>query len=187
MVQPRTTTRVIARDVIKVLGVAGAISMVVVAPNSTVLIDKYMKSMDKRNARRTLSYLKYRRLIDVKKVGNEYHYRLSDKGLIRYKQIALDELSIPSPRRWDGKWRLVMFDIPVKFDRRRRILIDKLNQMDFYMLQQSAWIHPFDGELQIGILLKNLELERYVSFLVVERSNFTDHAIAHFKQKRLLM
>ncbi len=175
------------RDVIKALGLASAISMVLVAPNAAVLIEKYIKHVNKKNARKTLTYLKYRQLITVKEINGEYHYRLTKKGMAKYQKISMDELFIPTPKRWDGKWRMVLFDIPTRYNSRRSILIDKLRQMDFYLLQHSAWIHPFDGEMQVGVLIKNLELEKQVSYLVVEGGNFVDHVSAHFKAKRLLL
>ena len=187
MVQSRTVGRVVARDVIKVLGFAGAVSVALVAPNTAGLIDIYMKKIDRKNARRTLSYLKYRKLIEVKMKNDEHHYRLTARGRGRYQKIILDELRIKAPKRWDKKWRLVMFDIPANRNSQRSALITHLRRMDFCLLQNSAWLHPFDCEKEIGVLLQNLKLERYVSLLVIESGNFTDHATIHFKEARLLM
>jgi DNA-binding transcriptional regulator PaaX len=175
------------RGVIKTLAIAGGISMVMAAPNSTILIDRYMKKMDKKNAGRTLSYLKYKKLVEVKEKNGQYEYRLTSRGYDRYKKIMLDELNVKTPKKWDKKWRLVMFDIPAAQNKQRKALIEKLRMMDFYLLQHSAWLHPFDCEKEIGVLLQHLKLEKYVSLLVVETGNFTDHAITHFKKLKLLL
>lgn len=159
----------------------------VIAPNSALLIDKYFKKHDKLSAQKTIRYLKYRKLIEVKQVGDAYHYKLTRKGRDKYQNILLEELSIKTPRNWDGKWRLVMFDLPTGMKKQRDELLRKLKELDFYMLQKSAWIHPFDCEKQIGILLNILQLESYVSYLVVEEGNFVGHAALHFKKSGLLM
>jgi DNA-binding transcriptional regulator PaaX len=80
-----------------------------------------------------------------------------------------------------------MFDIPLDHRQHRAELLHRLKLLNFYKLQQSVWVHPFDCEKQIGVLLKALNVEKYVSYLVVEEGNFTDHAESHFKQQKLLM
>lgn len=187
MAQSRTVTRVVTRDVVKALGLASALGAVIVAPNSGQMIDMVMKKIDKRNAQKTLSYLKYRKLIEVKESRGELTYRLTKKGWHKFEKIRIDELAIPIPKRWDNRWRLVMFDIPLSHQKQRQYLLHKLRLLDFYMLQRSAWIHPFDCEREVGVLLKYLCLEHYVSFIVVDSGNFTDHATTHFKKSKLLM
>jgi phenylacetic acid degradation operon negative regulatory protein len=45
-------------------------------------------------------------------------------------------------RSWDGLWRLVLFDIPVKENTRRKRLCRYLRQHGFGYLQDSLWISP---------------------------------------------
>jgi CRISPR-associated endonuclease Cas2 len=187
MTQSRTTGRVVARDVVRAFGFAGAVSAVLVAPNAATLVDLYMKKIDKKNARRTLSYLKYKKLIEVREKNGEYYYRLTSRGRDRYQKITFEELSIQTPKHWDKKWRLVMFDIPAAENSKRRALTQKLRDMGFYMLQHSAWLHPFDCQKEVGVLLQTLNLERHVSLLIVEDGNFTAHATDYFKKANLLM
>ncbi len=187
MVQSKTKTRLLTRNVIKAFGFAGAVSTALVAPNSLILIDRYMKKLDAKNARRTINYLKYRNYIEVKEKNGELYYKLTNKGRDKFEKIIIDELNIVTPKSWDNKWRLVMFDIPVSRKSNRQQLLSSLRQMNFYMLQHSAWIHPFDCEKQIGILINHLDIEKYVSFIVVEKGNFTDHAIKHYKKEGLLI
>lgn len=188
MAQSRTTTRVVTRNVVKALGLATAAGTVIVAPNSGQMISMIMKHLDKRIAQKSLSHLKYQKLVEVSSTGNgELQYRLTKKGWQAFEKINIDELAIPTPKRWDNKWRLVMFDIPLSHQKQRQYLLHRLRLLDFYMLQRSAWIHPFDCEREIGVLLKYLGLERYVSFIVVDSGNFTDHATSHFKKSKLLM
>lgn len=187
MAQSRTTGRVVTRNALKALAYAGALSTAIVAPNSTALIDKYMKHMDKKSARKTLSHLKYKKLIEVREKNGEFQYRLTGKGRDRFEKTVIDEMSISIPTRWDKKWRAVLFDIPVTQDTKRKLFLHKLRALNFYKLQDSVWIHPFECEKEVGALINYLELEKYVSFLVVEKGNFTDHATEHFKKIDILM
>lgn len=186
MAQSRTKTRVVTKAVLKGLVAAGGLGMVLVAPNSAILIDKYLKSLDKRDAARTLRHMKYRKLITVRERGGDYEYKLTDKGRDRYERLVLDELAIKTPASWDGKWRLVVFDIPVGLRKQHDECLRQLKQMKFLMLQHSTWVHPFDCEKEMGVLLHTLKLESYASFIVAETGNFTTHAETHFKRRGLL-
>ena len=55
-----------------------------------------------------------------------------------------------------------MFDIPEKFKSKRLIFQRKLNELDFYPLQKSVWLHPFSCEKEINFLRDFLEIKPYV-------------------------
>ena len=61
-------------------------------------------------------------------------------------------------RKWDGKWRMVIFDIKEKFKLVRKALRDKLKQLGFGMLQKSVYISPYDFEEDMYQFLKNKKL-----------------------------
>lgn len=180
-------SRIVTATVLKSLAAAGILTTALVAPNSLILVDKYMKSVDKRNARKTLAYLKYRKLVQVKEKDGKLHYKLTDVGVKRYKKLQLEELAISIPKKWDHKWRFVMFDIPVGRREQRDELLNRLKQLNFTMLQKSVWVHPFNCEEQVGVILDALALDKYVSFMVVERGNFTEQLTSHFKKHKLLI
>lgn len=47
-------------------------------------------------------------------------------------------------KKWDGKWRVVIFDIKEKEKHLRNALRDKLKELGFGMLQKSIYISPYD-------------------------------------------
>ncbi len=189
MVQSKTRTRVASRAVFKTLAVATVVAGVVVAPNAGVLLDKYFRYNDKqkKKARQILNELKYRQLITVKNVDGQMHYRLTGKGLARYHKLVLDDLEVKTPKSWDGSWRAVMFDIPATQGSARKRLVKYLHDLQFYKLQDSVWIHPFECEEVVGVLINLLHLEKHVSYVVISRGNFFDHAVEHYKQRGLLL
>lgn len=187
MAQSRTKTRVASRNMIKALGLAGAISTALVAPNATELIDSVLKYRDKKNAGRTFTYLKYRNLIEVKEKNGQQYFKLTSKGRDRFERIMLDDLKIPKPKKRDQKWRMVIFDIPTNKNSQRKYLLHQLRTMNFYLLQNSVWIHPFDCSKQVGVLINYLGLEQHVSLAVVESGNFTEHATKVYKDAHILI
>lgn len=67
---------------------------------------------------------------------------------LRISSIGKKKLSRDFPfldfqnNKWDGRWRIVTFDIPVKKSNVRDRLRYKLKELGFGMLQQSIWISP---------------------------------------------
>lgn len=116
--------------------------------------------------------------------GIKYLYRLdfiekesTPSGLItlkltkRGRLIALDkqlENIKNSTKKWDGKWRMVAFDIPEKYKTGRDALRHKLKKIGFCELQKSVLVTPFDCGKEIMMLVKFFELEKYVRFGVLD-------------------
>jgi phenylacetic acid degradation operon negative regulatory protein len=66
--------------------------------------------------------------------------RITEKG-VAAGQAGRD----PEPRwhrSWDGKWRVILFDLPEEQRESRRALRKKLQSNGFGCLQRSAWITP---------------------------------------------
>ena len=49
----------------------------------------------------------------------------------------------PEPRPWDGRWRVILFDIPESKRPIRDYVRGVLKRLDCYQLQRSMWIYPF--------------------------------------------
>lgn len=182
--------RVYTNKAIKLIVGLTALGTAVVLPGSASLLAEFEKHMDKKSASKTLTYLKYRKMVDVKVLKDgQVEYKLTSKALARHKRVKISELSIKTPLKWDKKWRLVMFDVPSnpQDNYKRRQLTANLAGLGFYMIQKSAWIHPFECKEQVGILTDLLALDDHVSLLEVSDGNFIDHATEHFKQKGLLI
>ena len=83
----------------------------------------------------------------------EAKFKLTEKG--RDKLVGLYPVALLANRDWDGKWRLVIFDIAeVKRNRRDR-LRKSLRRLGLGMMQESVWVTPYDlGESLRSTLLK---------------------------------
>ncbi len=66
--------------------------------------------------------------------------RLTEKGIQASRVTEDPEQRWHAP--WDGKWRMVLFDLPEKDRKLRRRLRDELCRAHFGCLQKSVWISP---------------------------------------------
>src|SRR5581483_11202931 len=100
--------------VIGTLSVAGVLAVGLVAPNALGALGKIgiLKPYQRQSAKRSLSRLIEHGYVAIEGPMGERRVRLTKKGE-RYATLLGDgRLKIKKPRRWDGKWRLLIFDIP---------------------------------------------------------------------------
>ncbi|OHB18003.1 MAG: hypothetical protein A2749_00215 [Parcubacteria group bacterium RIFCSPHIGHO2_01_FULL_45_26] len=84
--------------------------------------------------------------------GRRFLY-LTEKGLAVLAKYKLGSLALKKPWRWDGKWRLVMFDIKEPKKVKRDLLRRQLIILGFIRLQDSVWVYPYECR-EASILIK---------------------------------
>jgi phenylacetic acid degradation operon negative regulatory protein len=112
--------------------------------------------------------LKKNRLVSFAYDGDQQVLILSEKGRKRVLRFNVDRMAVRKPRRWDGYWRIVIFDIPEKRRGGREALRDKLKQLGFYQLQKSCFVHPFDCQSEIDFVSELFEVSPYVNFILAK-------------------
>ena len=149
----------ISKEILKYLFLAGVIYVAASSPSfsfrlaRTVFKNKPSK-FSKRKAIDAFSYLKRRGLLEITRDGADICVALTKAGKERAGKYQVDDLTIKKPQKWDGKWRVVIFDIPNESKIKRDAFRRKLKELGFYSLQKSVWAHPFECKEEIG-LLKN--------------------------------
>ncbi len=93
---------------------------------------------------------------------------ISEAGKKKALSYCLEEMVIKKPEKWDKKWRLVIFDIPEKKRKVRDALRTKLQELGFFELQKSVFVHPFDCKEEIDFIVEFFELRSFVRFAIVE-------------------
>lgn len=74
------------------------------------------------------------------------------------KNNQLDRFWENKNEKWDGKWRIMLFDIPEKKRRHRDGLRMMLKAIGFKEFQKSVWIYPY----QVPNFLKEILFEEEV-------------------------
>jgi len=111
-----------------------------------------------------------------------FDVKLTEKGKVRALNVKLNEIKNKN-QKWDGKWRMVAFDIPNKFKKGRDALRQKLNKIGFHKLQESVFITPYNCKKEIEILVKFFRLEKYVCFGILDYIDNESYFRSYFKLK----
>ena len=152
----REKIKSIAKCVLGVLGVAGVLTIAAIAPNSVQML-KMFGLKDKRYKTKSvyssLRRMQSQRLIEITDQDDgQTIISITEKGKKRFLSYNFETMTILSPKKWDGKWRIVGFDIPEKKKAAREALRKKIRELGFMTLQKSLFVLPYDCKKEIEFI-----------------------------------
>jgi CRISPR-associated endonuclease Cas2 len=145
-------------------------------------VAKEWKEIERNKLVRAVREFYSERIVDYKeKEDGTVEIVLTKDGRQKALKYQIDEIKIKKTDKWDGKWRIVIFDIPEKKKKAREALREKLKELGFKELQKSVFIYPFECEDEIDFIVEVFEIRPYVRFLRVE--SFTNEEQFRLKFK----
>ncbi|MFA5933800.1 MAG: hypothetical protein WC795_01065 [Candidatus Paceibacterota bacterium] len=166
----------------------GMLSIALSAPKMTKLLAKFEPEFMKRQSRkysfnRSVSRLKENGLIIFEKTPKGTFISLTGKGEAKMRQLELRDYKIKKPKRWDGKWRMLIFDIKEERKGTRDKIRRTLLQIGFIRLQDSVWIYPYDCEDLITLLKADFKIGKDVLYVIAEKIEYDKPLIEAFNLK----
>ncbi|MFH1193136.1 MAG: hypothetical protein V1656_02350 [Candidatus Jorgensenbacteria bacterium] len=130
---------------------------------------------------RDLKKLQERDLADYRELDDgSVEVTITKRGKTQMLKYRLDDMRLKQPSHWDGKWRLIMFDIPHFNKQARDALRRKLLDLKFYPLQKSVFITPYPCEQEIDFIASVFDVGRYLLILYVAHFEGEDKLKHHF-------
>lgn len=126
---------------------------------------------NKRDYYRTLGRLKKCGLI---KKGSDT-FRLTKKGEKEAFFAHLDAQKLlyePKKQKWDGRWRMIVFDIPEKKRKYRDYLRQMLKTLGFKELQKSTWVTPYPIPDFLKELLWEERMKNFTRFITIKEIDY---------------
>ena len=154
--------------ILNTVALAGTVAVGLVAPNALRALSQLGILPNKRQ----------------KEIFESTRKRLIRQGLLEYKNdvvhltprgekilrhIELKNYQIRKPRKWNGKWHVLIFDIPEKRKRTREQIRATLAQIGFVHLQDSVWAYPYDCEELVTLLKADMHIGNSILYMIVER------------------
>lgn len=122
---------------------------------------------------------RYKFVRHIQKEGKSF-YSLTPKGEARLQTIVIDEIELKGKKYWDGKWRLVMYDLPIRFKKVRNAFRWKLKNLGFFQFQKSAWIYPYPCEEEIFFVADFFGIRKYIEIIEVNKISNESRLKSHF-------
>lgn len=152
-----------------------------IGPTALGYLLDFLYEDKKHSGKRVIQRLEDNELISIKEVDGETTIYLSKSGKDIAIKYSIENMEIKRPKKWDGKWRLVAFDIPHEKKLARDILRDKLKDLDFIKIQKSIYLYPFECEDEIEFIRSVYEVRPFVSYIVAEKIENEEYLKKIFK------
>ncbi|HEY4501372.1 MAG TPA: hypothetical protein VJI70_03915 [Candidatus Paceibacterota bacterium] len=162
-------------------------SMMIMTPNAMRLLKQVEKVIGPSPRLKRRVSQKYSELIAqgiFKRINSSGGSRieLTEKGKRLAEELALrDELRPEKQKKWDYKWRIIMFDV---WERRRNVrdeLRHILKEFGFVKVQDSAWAYPYPCEKLLVFLRTHLKLGHGILYIVADEIEYDEKLRQHFK------
>jgi len=127
------------------------------------------KQFNPRYLRRTIARLREQKLVTIEQRDGQQIVVLTKNGKRRILKYSLDELTIEKPKNWDGRWRLVIYDVPKNKKYLRDVFRGTLKNLGFYPLQESVWLYPYPCEEQVTFLREYYDVGNEVVYVVATK------------------
>lgn len=166
--------------ILQTIAAAGVLSVALVAPNVLSALGRlgiipnrrqkeYVSSSASKLVKRGLLYFDGKR------------YRLTSEGEKLLRRWEFYEFDFPKPKKWDQKWRVLIFDIPEKRKNTRNQLTLLLRRAGLERLQDSVWVYPYDCEDVITLLKTDFGVGKNLLYLIVEELENDKYLRKHFE------
>ena len=132
------------------------------------IVSKEWKKFKKDELRKEVNNL-YRFKYITKENNNDGSVDISitEKGEFKALNLQLNNIKNQT-KKWDGKWRMVSFDVPEPYKKGRDALRRKLKSIGFRELQKSVFVTNFDCLKEIELLVNFFNLNKFVRFGILE-------------------
>ena len=152
------TGRALGFIILGMTAVCGVLLVGAVAPNIFSAFSRFARHrryFDKSNFKQRVRYFRRRGYLEVAEDDDGgMELKLTDLGKQQVVKRALGDLRIAPQGRWDGIWRVVLFDIPERNRWARTGMRESLKRMGFYRFQKSAFVFPYPCRDDIEFLKK---------------------------------
>lgn len=165
--------KLITKGVLQAIAVGGiligsaAIPTLPMAAAGALNLWKEIKKLNQKDFGRIIKRLQKQEMISFKEEGDKVLIEITEKGKRRLLEYDFENIEIKAKKR-DGKWHLVIFDIPEKKKNVRDSFRRKLLQLDLIKLQESVFASAFPCKEEVDFLCHFLGISDYVTIAKVD-------------------
>lgn len=160
-------SNVSTKDVLKFIGVSSLVISSLAfpgLPGALIKSYKLFRNTNKSDLGRIIKRLERQHLINISEEEDKFKLEITEKGKRRILKYDFEKIELKNIRR-DGKWRLVIFDIPEYKKSARELFRRKLIQLGMVRLQDSIFVSAMPCKDEVDFLCHFLGVSDFVTII----------------------
>lgn len=175
----------IQKAILSGIAAVGILSVAVLAPNAIQALKFFgiepKNKWQKYNINHSIKRLKDNGLILFERTSRGTFARLTQKGENKLRKFELLGYELKKPKKWDKKWRMLIFDIQEKRKGTRDKIRFTLKRIGFLRLQDSVWVYPYDCEDLVTLMKADFKIGKDLLYLIVDTIEGDNNIKNYFK------
>lgn len=167
-------------ETLMILAGLGTVGLAVMMPGLGRVVAQEVRDWEKQRYRRMWEGLEKRKLVKVYETPQGTCVEITKDGRKQALKYKISTMKIKEPNKWDGKWRIVIFDVAEAKKKRRDVFRDYLKQLNFYMLNRSVFVHPFSCFDEVEFLRQISGVGEDVTYIVADLVETSSDLKEHF-------
>lgn len=143
---------------------AGTVLVALITAPNLALLFKHFGATSRKE-----QYRLYRKLTYLERAGYVHksgaYFVPTGKGATLLQKSVLKAKASVSKRAWDGKWHLVLFDLPATHARSRQDMRRFLTDIGYVHYQHSVFVHKFNFQSEVEKFCALYGVRPYVNFI----------------------
>lgn len=130
------------------------------------IFEKYRRDKNRAKFSKLVYYAKKNNYIRIERLKEQEGILLTKEGLS--KALKAGFTIEGKQKRKDGKWIMLIFDVPENHKKARDLLRSILHNLGYKLFQKSVWISPYNVSEKTEKLLQLHSLDSYVKIFLIE-------------------
>ena len=159
------------KNILKNLAIGGVLMSGFAMPNIVKLLDFFgaTHTNERRKILKAVERMKQKKLVRIYEKNGREVIEITELGKKKVLSYDLENIKITRPKKWDGCWRIIIFDIPEKNKKARRALNFKLKNMEFFPLQKSVFVCPFECDDEVEFVVEFFGVKRHIRKILAKK------------------
>ncbi len=157
----------LAKEILKGLAIGGFIVACFALPGlaQVATLFKPKGAYDRHRVGQAIHGLEKKKWVRVYQKNGEDVVEITERGKQKVLEYNLETMKLKPQKKWDGVWRMVMFDIPETKKRARSAVSFKIKELGLYPIQKSVFASPYPCKDEIDFIGEIFGVRKHIIYL----------------------
>ena len=157
----------IAEIILRSLLAVGVTAVLITLPGVAHIFTMFKpkNNYERQRVKQTVKRLEKSGYIKIRKQNGKEKIVITQKGKRKVLEYDFNKMKLKIPKKWDGLWRMVIFDIPEDRKSVRNAISYKLKDLGFYPLQKSVFVFPHECRNEIDFVGEFFFARKHIRYM----------------------